>query len=161
MVFDMDTKHTIYGYGLYDLDAIDQKIIDLLQKNGRESFSNIAAEIGVPSSTIRDRTNRMVASGVIKITARLTQVGAKPLVKASVGIKLTGGNHRTVAQEIAKMAEVSQLIIGAGIFDLLIELSCKDNDHLLDTLSNVQEVSQVQSTETFMHFSTLKNDSDI
>ncbi len=161
MVFDMDTKHTIYGYGLYDLDPIDQKIIEFLQENGRESFSNIAAEIGVPPSTIRDRTNRMVASGVIKIVARLNPVRAKPLVKASVGIKLAGGNHRTVAQEITKMTEVSQLIIGAGIFDLLVELSCKDNDHLLDTLSSVQEMPQVQATETFMHFSTLKNELEI
>lgn len=161
MVFDMDMKHKIYGYGLYDLDPIDQKIIEFLQKNGREAFSTIAAEIGVPSSTVRDRTNRMIASGVIQIVARLNPIKAKPLVRASVGVKLTGGNHRGVAQEISKMQEVSKLVIGAGNIDLLIDLSCKDNDHLLDTLSSIQEMSQVQSTETFMHFSTIKTDTDI
>ncbi len=58
MIFKADFKRTIYG--LYDLDPIDQKIIAFLQENGRESLAKIADEIGVPPSTVRDRTNRMV-----------------------------------------------------------------------------------------------------
>ncbi len=155
MIFKVDMKRTIYG--LYDLDTIDQKIIAFLQKNGRESFSKIAEEIGVPPSTVRDRTNRMVESGVIRIVARLNPLKAEPRVKASIGIRLAGGKHRDVAQQISEFEEVVSLIIGTGNFDLLVELSCKDNEHLLDTISSIQEIPNVQATETFIHFSTVKN----
>ncbi len=155
MIFKVDMKRTIYG--LYDLDPIDQKIIAFLQKNGRESFSKIAEEIGVPPSTVRDRTNRMVESGVIRIVARLNPLKAEPRVKASIGIRLAGGKHRDVAQQISEFEEVVSLIIGTGNFDLLVELSCKDNEHLLDTISSIQEIPNVQATETFIHFSTVKN----
>ncbi len=158
MVFKSDMKRTIYG--MYDLDAIDQKIIVFLQKNGRESFSNIADEIGVPPSTVRDRTNRMVESGVIRIVARLNPLQAEQRVKASIGVRLVGGKHRDVAQKIAQLEEVSNLIIGTGNFDLLVELSCRDNEHLLDTISHLQEIPNVQATETFIHFSLVKNTLD-
>lgn len=154
MIFKANIKRAIYG--LYDLDPIDHKIIAFLKENGRESFSKIADEIGVPASTVRDRTNRMVESGVIKIVAHLNPMNAEPRVHASIGITLSGGKHRLVAEEIGQIDEVERLIIGTGNFDLLVELSCRDNEHLLDTISQLQEMSQVQATESFIHFSTAK-----
>lgn len=158
MIFKADFKRTIYG--LYDLDPIDQKIIAFLQENGRESFAKIADEIGVPPSTVRDRTNRMVESGVIRIVARVNPLTADQRVRASIGIKLAGGQHRAVADEIAANEEVTRLVIGAGNFDLLAEISCKDNEHLLDTISQLQAMPQVQATEAFIHFSTAKDTPD-
>ncbi len=155
MIFKADMKRTIYG--LYDLDSIDQRIIGYLQKNGREPFAKIAEEIGIPASTVRDRTNRMLASGVIKIVARVNPMQTDPRVKASVGVRLSGGQHRSVAEEIAALEEVTHLAIGAGNFDLLVDLSCKDNEHLLDVISKLQEMPQIQHTETFIHFATIKN----
>ena len=158
MIFKANIKRAIYG--LYDLDPIDHKIIAFLQENGRESFSKIADEIGVPASTVRDRTNRMIESGVIRIVARVNPMNADPRVHASIGIKLSGGQHRLVADEIGRNDEVERLVIGTGNFDLLAEVSCRDNEHLLDTISLLQEMPQVQGTESFIHFSTPKETVD-
>ena len=106
---------------LEDFAEIDQKIIQYLQKNGRESFAKIGEEIGVPASTVRDRTNRLVENGTLRIVAVLNPLKVGQQVMANIGVKLSGGNHRTVANEIAKFDEVSYLVICAGSFDLLVE----------------------------------------
>lgn len=154
MSFNASMKSAIFG--LYDLDPIDQRIISYLRQNGRESFAKIADEIGIPASTVRDRTNRMIESGVIKVIALVNPMKTKSQVTASVGVRLGGGNHRLVAEEIAKMEDVTHLAICAGRYDLLVELAGKDNAHLLNIISRIQAVPQVQHTETLVHFSTVK-----
>lgn len=154
MTFQTATKSAIYG--LYDLDVIDQKIIAILQKDGRESFAKMSDEIGIPASTIRDRTNHMVTRGVIKVVAVLNPKLKEHHIEATVGISVAEGDARSLAEKLAAMDEVIRLVICAGSFDLMLELSCKDNDHLLDVLSRLQNMPHVRRAETFIHFSMPK-----
>jgi Lrp/AsnC family transcriptional regulator, regulator for asnA, asnC and gidA len=144
-----------------DFAEIDQKIIQYLQKNGRESFTKIGEEIGVPASTVRDRTNRLVENGTVRIVAVLNPLKVGQQVMANIGVKLSGGNHRTVANEIAKFDEVSYLVICAGSFDLLVEAICRDNTHLLEFTSALQTIPGVLSTETFIYYTIVKEIFDL
>lgn len=146
---------------LEDFAEIDQKIIKYLQKNGRESFTKIGEDIGVPASTVRDRTNRLVESGTLRIVAVLNPLKVGQQVMANMGVKLSGGNHRAVANEIAKFDEVSYLVICAGSFDLLVEAICRDNTHLLEFTSALQSIPGVLSTETFIYYTIVKEIFDL
>ncbi len=154
MTFEMNLKSTFYS--LYDLDAIDQRIITFLQENGRESFAKIAEAIGIPASTVRDRTRRMIESGVLQIVALVTPPKDKKTVVASVGVKLRGGDYQKTGDEILKMKEVSRLVICSGRFDLFVELNCQDNAHLLEAISQLKNMPQVQHTESFVYLSVVK-----
>lgn len=146
---------------LEDLAEVDQKIIKYLQKNGREAFAKIGDEIGVPASTVRDRTNRLIESGILRIVGVLNPLKAKQQVMANIAVKLSSGNHRTVADELAKLDEVSYLVICAGSFDLMVEVICRDNAHLLDVTSKLQNISGVLSTETFIYYAIVKEIFDL
>jgi Lrp/AsnC family transcriptional regulator for asnA, asnC and gidA len=146
---------------LEDFTEIDQKIIKYLQKNGRESFTKIGEEIGVPASTVRDRTNRLVENGTLRIVAALNPLKVGQQVMANIGVKLSGGNHRVVANEIAKFEEVSYLVICAGSFDLFVEVICRDNAHLLEFTSTLQTIPGVLSTETFIYYTIVKEIFDL
>lgn len=148
-------------YGLYDLDAVDKKIISYLRKNGREPFAKIAAEINLPSSTVRDRANRMIDSGLLKIIALVTPTKTTPRVMAQVSVKLASGDYKAIASEISKLEEVTSLIICAGRFDLLIELTCKDNAHLLQIVSQIQNMPHISHIETAIYFSIEKKSLDL
>lgn len=139
-----------------DLDEVDQQIIGYLQNNGRESFTKIADEIGVPASTVRDRTNRLIEHGILRILGVLNPLKARHRVMANIGVKLSGGNHREVAREIAQFDEVTYLVICAGSFDLLVEVICRDNAHMLDIISAIQGRPDVSGTEVFPYFSIVK-----
>jgi Lrp/AsnC family transcriptional regulator for asnA, asnC and gidA len=139
-----------------DLDEIDRKIINYLQNNGRESFSKIGDEIGVPASTVRDRTKRLTDEGILRIIGVLNPLKSRQRVMANIAIKLNNGEHRAVAKEIARLDEVTYLIICAGRFDLLVEVICRNNAHLLDIISALQDMPQVQFLETSVYCSVVK-----
>lgn len=144
-----------------DLDEVDKRIIGYLQKNGRESFTKIGEEIGVPASTVRDRTNRLVESDILRIVAILNPIKSGRRVIANVGVKLSGGNHRAIAKDIAHLDEVSYLVICAGSFDLLVEVICRDEAHLLDLISTLQAMPGVLYTESFIYYNIVKEVFDL
>lgn len=144
-----------------DLDEVDRKIIKYLQKNGRETFTKMGDEIGVPASTVRDRTNRLVENDILRIVGILNPPKASRRVIATIGIKLSGGNHRDIARQIARFDKVSYLVICSGSFDLMAEVICKDNAQLLDLTSDLQNIPGVLSTETFIFYTIVKEVFDL
>ena len=48
------------------------------------------------------------------------------------------------------------MVISAGSFDVLAEVVCEDDDHLLEILSRVRAVPYVTSTETFVYLKLRK-----
>ena len=63
------------------MDEIDRRIIDILRKNGRAKYTEIAKEIGIPEATVRYRVRSLVNEGVIKrFTIELASRGITCLV---------------------------------------------------------------------------------
>ena len=59
---------------------------------------------------------------------------------------------RPVADALSKIAEVDYVVICAGAYDLLAELVCTDDDHLLDLLNDkIRTIPGVTGTETFVY----------
>ncbi len=138
------------------LDEIDRKIIKYLQENGREAFAKIGDDIGVPSSTVRDRTNRLIENDILRIIGLLNPLKARKRVMANVGVRLSSGRYRAIADEIAKFEQVSYLVICAGSFDLMVEVVCYDNTDLLDFTAAVKDIPDVKTVETFIYYTIVK-----
>ena len=59
--------------------------------------------------------------------------------------------------EVEWLLERESVVICAGGFDLLVELVCTDDEHLLDLLNEkVRAVEGVTFTETFMYLKLAK-----
>ena len=55
------------------------------------------------------------------------------------------------------MDEVDYVVITAGSFDILVEVVCEDDDHLLDLLnSRIRTIPGVRSTESFVYLRLAK-----
>jgi Lrp/AsnC family transcriptional regulator for asnA, asnC and gidA len=54
------------------------------------------------------------------------------------------------------MEEIDYVVLTAGSFDVLLEVVCEDDDHLLEILSRVRAVTSVTSTETFVYLKLRK-----
>lgn len=63
----MQKKKT--GYKKKRIDTIDCKMIELLQKDGRISNTEIAKKIGISEGTVRTRLNRLIKEKYIQIVA--------------------------------------------------------------------------------------------
>ena len=116
------------------IDETDAEIIVQLQTDGRRSYTRIASELALSESAVRRRLQRLMESGVVRVVA-LTDPALLGLdVQAMIGIHVSGDVEK-LAQVIAKIDEVERTAITAGPYDLIGEVACKDNDHLLSLLN--------------------------
>lgn len=139
------------------IDEIDRKIIEALQIDGRRPFTKLAAELGISEASVRQRVSNLINTQVMQIVAVTNPVKLGYSMAGMIGIRVSGERLFEVAEQIAAFDEVIYLIICAGSFDLLAEVVCQDNDHLLRFLTEkLYKVEGVQQTETYMYLRVVK-----
>ncbi|MBI3174949.1 MAG: Lrp/AsnC family transcriptional regulator [Chloroflexi bacterium] len=139
------------------LDPIDQYILDALRKDGREAFSQIAEQLKVSPGMIRQRYNRLVEMGVLKVVAITNPIQRGYKTMAMIGIRTDGQRMLQVAEQVAALQEVVYLIVVSGHYDLMAEVFCRDHEDLLRFLTEKLSVIEgVRETESFMHLKIIK-----
>ncbi len=139
------------------LDAIDMKIIESLRKDGREAFAQIAEQLNVSPGMIRQRYNRLVDLGYLKIVAVTNPLMMGMRTMALIAISTDGTKMLQVAEQISKLDEVVYLVIVSGRYDIMIEVFCRDHEDLLKFLTEkLAKVDGIRETESFMHLKIIK-----
>jgi Lrp/AsnC family transcriptional regulator for asnA, asnC and gidA len=136
------------------IDSLDQRIIEALQENGRESFRRIATQLGVSEATIRARYARLCADDILQVVAVTNPLGLG-FEQALVGVK-TAGSPQPVADEIASWNEADYVVVTAGQYDLVVELVASDRRELLELTNRMRALDEVVSTETFLYLDLVK-----
>ncbi|AGL17710.1 Lrp/AsnC family transcriptional regulator [Actinoplanes sp. N902-109] len=138
------------------LDSINKRIIEHLQRDGRMSYATLAKTIGLSEAAVRQRVQRLLDGGLMQIVAVTDPLTLGFARQAMVGVKVLG-DMRRVADEIAAIPEVDYVVICAGGYDMLVELVCTDDEHLLELLNDrIRAVEGVSATETFMYLKLAK-----
>ena len=137
------------------LDDISKRIIEQLQADGRRSYAAIGKAIGLSEAAVRQRVQRLQEAGVMQIVAVTDPLRLGFRRQAMIGLKCDG-DLEVVAGQLAAMEEIDYVVITAGSFDLLLEVVCEDDDHLLEILSRVRGVPSVTSTETLVYLKLCK-----
>jgi Lrp/AsnC family transcriptional regulator, regulator for asnA, asnC and gidA len=133
------------------LDDMSKGIIEQLQQDGRRSYAAIGKVVGLSEAAVRQRVQRLVDSGVMQVVAVTDPLELGFARQAMVGIRVTGPLE-PVADALAELPEVDYVVITAGSYDLLAEVVCESDDHLLTLISGkIRTIDSVVSTETFMY----------
>ncbi|MCA9984017.1 MAG: Lrp/AsnC family transcriptional regulator [Anaerolineales bacterium] len=132
------------------MDDLDWTIIEQLQTDGRRPFTEIAKSLGVTEGTVRNRVSRLITEKLLEVRgyADPHRLGFKS--PALIFVSVQPGFLDKVAEAIAELPEVSYLVAATGSADLIVEVYCRDADHLMDVISqkihSVPGVSHTQST---------------
>ena len=138
------------------LDAISKHIIELLQTDGRMSFTDISREVGLSEAAVRQRVQRLLESGIMQITAVTDPLELGFARQALVGLRVTGDTRR-VADTLAGLDEVDYVVLTAGSFDLIAEVLCENDEALLALINDrVRTIPGVIATETFVYLRLVK-----
>ncbi len=138
------------------LDDVNKRIIEQLQQDGRMSYATLAKKIGLSEAAARQRVQRMLDSGVMQIVAVTDPLTLGFHRQVMIGMKVEG-DMRQVADQIAEIAEVDYVVVCAGTYDVLAELVCTDDDHLLSLLNDkIRAIPGVRTTETFVYLKLAK-----
>jgi Lrp/AsnC family transcriptional regulator for asnA, asnC and gidA len=140
-----------------NLDETDMKIIEALRNDGRVAFAQIAEQLNVSPGMIRQRYNRLVEEGFLKVVAITNPLRMGLKTMAMIGVRVDGDKMVQVAEKIASFDEVVYIVIVSGRYDILAEVFCRDHAELLTFLTEkLSRVEGVRETESFMHFKIVK-----
>ncbi len=138
------------------LDEVSKAIIEQLQADGRRSYASIGKVVGLSEAAVRQRVQRLIDSGVMQVVAVTDPLQLGFARQAMVGLKVSGPLE-PVADALGALDEVDYVVITAGSYDLLVEVVCESDAHLLDLVSSqIRAIPGVVSTETFMYLKLRK-----
>lgn len=140
------------------LDELDFSVLNLLQQDGRMSFTVMADKLGVSISTVRTRVTRLLEDKTIQIVGRVNTQKVGFHVYAQIKISVRPAKEiEKVGKQLLKLREVSFLAITSGDFDLEVDVMCRDNNHLMEIVNEkLAKIEGVFQTKTDMYLKVLK-----
>ena len=133
------------------LDDVSKGIIEQLQKDGRMPYAAIGKAVGLSEAAVRQRVQRLLDSGVMQIVAVTDPLQLGFARQAMIGIHAEG-DLEPIATSSPRWPRSTTSIVTAGSFDLMVEVVCESDDHLLELLSKrIRAIDGVRSTESFVY----------
>ena len=134
------------------VDAIDRTIVALLIEDGRMSSADIARRVGgITERSVRYRLERLVSSGVIRVSAVADPKALGYPVLADVFIEVEPGQIMTVAHKMTEFECVTYVACSTGASDLSIQIVAPDNAGLYRFVTEVvANVAGVRKTTTVL-----------
>lgn len=131
------------------MDDLDQRILDLLVEDARQSVTVMARRLHVARSTLHERITRLERRQVIGgYTVRLGPAATGRRVTAHVAITIDPKRSDHVQQTLRRIAGVRTLHTVSGPFDLIAVVAAESTaeiDALLDRLGSVPGVERTTS----------------
>ncbi len=140
----------------FKLDALDKSIIIELQHNGRIPYKDVAKKLKVSDGTIRLRTEKMIKSNFLRITASIDPFYFENSITALIGINIANRSHTKFMKKISNMSGVKSVCNATGRYDLLVEVFFDSRQALTKFLvSDLSQIDAITFTETFVYLDAL------
>jgi len=138
------------------LDDTSRAIIAELQQDGRRAYATIGKSVGLSEAAVRSRVQRLTESGVLQVVGVTDPLQLGFARQAMLGVRVAG-DVEPVADRLSTLEDVAYVVVTAGSFDLLVEIVCRDDDHLLDVVNRqIRAMPDVLSAEIFLYLKLAK-----
>ena len=138
------------------LDDTSRAIIAELQQDGRRAYATIGKSVGLSEAAVRSRVQRLTESGILQVVGVTDPLQLGFARQAMLGIRVAG-DVEPVADRLSTLEDVDYVVVTAGSFDLLVEVVCRDDDHLLDVVNRqIRAMPDVLSAEIFLYLKLAK-----
>ena len=128
------------------LDDVDAKIIEILKKNSRTPFTEVASMLGVSDATIHQRLKKLKAEGIL---LRYTvEINEDLLAKKIHGFALINVNLGHLEEVISKLTlnnSVNKIYETHGMNDLIVLLNAGDLDELRELIMEIRQIENISS----------------
>ncbi len=135
------------------IDDLDRKILDIITKNARIPYLEVARECGVSGAAIHQRVQRLIRIGVIRgseFKVDPVLVGFKTCAYIGIFLERPGQFH-DVVKKFQDVPEIIECHYTTGNYSLFIKVYARDNEHLKNILSDkIQNIPGILRTETLI-----------
>jgi Lrp/AsnC family transcriptional regulator for asnA, asnC and gidA len=129
------------------IDELDLKILDILKKDSRTPFTEIASILGVSDSTIHVRLKKLRDDGVLRgFTLDLNEelLGKKVHGLAMIDVNL--GHLEEAVSKLAINKNVVRIYETHGANDLIVQIDAEDLDELRKVIMDTRKIENISST---------------
>lgn len=145
------------------MDAIDVKIVRLLQKNARVTASEISGEINLSVPAVSERLRKLESTGVIeKYTAIVNPSSVKKELTSMMFVTLERPKYTDKFLEIVNtLDEIIECHYLAGDYDYALKVITENTFSLEDLITKIKAIQGVHRTRTIVVLSTVKNNHSV
>lgn len=134
---------------------MDQKLINLLKNNARESTTALARMLGLSRSTVHDRILRLEDRGIIAgYTIRLNADYNKRQITAHVLMQLNPKFADQILQSLKKMPLIKAAYAVSGIYDMIVLVKAETTGEIDKTLDEIGRMEGIKKTTSSIVLST-------
>lgn len=128
------------------MDDLDRRILNILRRDARTPYTEIAETVGTSEGTVRNRVERMSAEGIIERFTVTTRTGnVKAMIEISVAMDVdTSG----VSAKMADWDEVDFVWQVSGEEDVVLVVDAVDTRAVNELISQAREMDEVKNTKT-------------
>jgi Lrp/AsnC family transcriptional regulator for asnA, asnC and gidA len=132
------------------ITLVDSRIINLLQKNGRLSNTEIAKKLGISEATVRSRLKRLIDDEYIQIVAVSNPFKLGFEIAGDLYIHVEMKKVDRVIKELKKLKELWYIVVTTGDTNLNAEFVVKTredlNDLVYNKISKIDGIIRVESS---------------
>jgi Lrp/AsnC family transcriptional regulator for asnA, asnC and gidA len=130
-------------------DEIDLGLIAMLGRDGRRTFTSMAAELEVSEATVRGRIGKLQESGVLRIVALCNPL---TLGHQSVRLFIAVRDHtpRSVGVALTEIPSVNHVALCTGARDVYVEATCRDLDQVRSLLDDIRRIPGVATMDLYL-----------
>ncbi|RLG01847.1 MAG: AsnC family transcriptional regulator [Thaumarchaeota archaeon] len=143
----------------HSLDEKDLRILEILQNDGRASYSQISRKLGMSEAAIYSRIQKLLKLGVIRrFQAILDPEKLGFTLTAFIAITAQPAKYEEVLKALAEIPEVQEIYDVTGDYYCLVKLRTRGRESLAKILDQIGSLDGVASTETRIVLRTIKED---
>ncbi len=142
-----------------ELDEVDRKILEILQRNARTPLKRIASALGVSEGTVHIRLRRLIANGIIKgFYTILDEEKLGYTVKAIVALKADPSVYSRILESLKEIDGVTEIYDVTGEYYAILKVKTTSREELASIIDRIGSIKGVQSTSTMIILRTIKED---
>ena len=138
------------------LSENDTRVLEILQVQGRRSYADLAADLGMAAPSVHERVKKLEARGVIRGYAADVDPAAVGLsVLAFTWVTQAPGTvSKDLTPEFSAIPEIEECHHITGEADYIVKIRARDMEHLGVIVRQIQITEDVFATETDVVFTT-------
>lgn len=140
------------------IDALDIKILNILQNNGRTKRNQIAEEVGLSIPSVSERLKKLEENGIIEgYFARLNKKSFGYDIMAYILVMMESSKHyKSLLNKVENIPVILECHSVLGEGSHLLKAVTKNTESLEKLLGEIQSWPGVMATKTTFVLSTVK-----
>ena len=135
---------------------LDEKLINALLENGRESLRSLSDELDVSVTTVSNHLNDLESEGIVNGYTPLVEYEALGYdVTAVINLKVEGSALAEITDRLEAEPEIVSAYETTGDFDVIAIGKFEDTDHMNDQIKTLLADTDIEESNTSVVLNTV------